>query len=102
MARRSGSERDYLAIVSVTITGAFLLCTLLFAVVMGIVQREQLAAERAARPEHVAYQRANETCEKDAPPLATGWTVAWDRDARRFVCLYDRNGRPLGKRDGDS
>jgi len=41
------SERDYLATVSVTITGIFLLAMLGLAVIMVIVQRDLVAAERA-------------------------------------------------------
>ncbi len=97
---RSGSPRskpDYLAIVSVTIAGTFLLATLGASVSMVVVQREHVAAERAAQPEHVTFVRANQRCEKNEPPLATGWTLNWNASAQTYTCIYDRTGRRVGR-----
>jgi hypothetical protein len=87
--------RDYLAIVSVSIVGIFLLAMLGLAVSMVIVQHWQIAAERAVQREHVALKRAHERCETNKPPLATGWTLNWNATAQTFTCSYDRNGRRL-------
>jgi hypothetical protein len=98
---RSGwrrSERDYLAIVSVTIVGIFLLAVLGLTVSMVVVQREHVAAERAAQGEHVEYARAHQRCERNKPPLATGWTLNRNATAQTFTCIYDRNGRRLPAR----
>jgi hypothetical protein len=95
---RSGSrrsDRDYLAIVSVTIVGIFLLSMLGLAVSMVVVQRWHVAAERAVQGEHVALKQAHERCETNKPPLATGWTLNWNATAQMFTCIYDRNGRRL-------
>jgi hypothetical protein len=98
---RSGSrrsERDYLAIFSVTIVGIFLLAVLGLAVSIVVVQREHVAAERAAQGEHVEYARVHQRCERNKPPLATGWTLNW-ATAQTFTCIYDRNGRRLPARN---
>jgi hypothetical protein len=95
---RNGSRRsdsDYLAIVSVTIVGIFLLAMLGLTVSMVVMQREHVAAERAAQPEHVVLERAHERCERNKPPLATGWTLNWNATAQTFTCIYERNGRGL-------
>jgi hypothetical protein len=91
-------ERDYLAIVSLTFAGIFVLATFGLAVIMAIVEREHVAAKRAARGEHVEYARANQRCERNKPSLATGWTVTWNAPAQRFTCIYDRNGRRVSAR----
>jgi hypothetical protein len=98
---RSGSrrsERDYLRIVSVTITGIFFFAMLGLSVITVIVQREHVAAERAVQREHVELERAHQRCEKNEPPLATGWTLNWNATAQTFTCIYDRNGRRLPAR----
>jgi hypothetical protein len=95
---RSGSrrsDRDYLAIVSVTIVGIFLLAMLGLAVTMVVVQRSHVAAERAVQRENVALKQAHARCETNKPPLATGWTLNWNATAQTFTCTYDRNGRRL-------
>jgi len=95
---RSGSrrsDRDYLAIVSVTIVGIFLLAMLGLAASMVVVQHWHVEAERAVQREHVGLKRAHERCETNKPPLATGWTLNWNPTAQTFTCIYDRNGRRL-------
>lgn len=95
---RSGSrrsDRDYLAIVSVTIVGILLLAMLGLAASMVVVQHWHVAAERAVQREHVGLERAHERCETNKPPLATGWTLNWNATAQTFTCIYDRNGRRL-------
>ena len=98
---RSGrrSQRDYLAIFSLTVTGIFVCAVLGLAVIMVFVQREHVAAERAVRREHVAFKRAHQRCERNKPALATGWTLNWNATTRTFRCIYERNSRPLPPRN---
>jgi hypothetical protein len=92
-SRLQRSERDYLAVVSVTIVGVFLVAMLILSVSMVVVERWHVDAERAVRPEHVAFARANQRCEQNAPPLVNGWTLGWNASTQTFTCVYDRNGR---------
>ena len=89
------SERDYPAIVSLTITGIFLLAMLGLSVIMVLVQRDHVAAERALHRDYPELERAQERCERNKPPLATGWTLDWNATARTYTCIYDRMGRRI-------
>jgi hypothetical protein len=89
------SERDYLALVSLTISGIFLLAMLGLSVVMVLVQREHVAAERALHRDYPELERAQERCETNKPWPATGWTLDWNAATRTYTCSYDRNGRRI-------
>lgn len=64
----------------------FVLAFVALAVVMLLVQRE-----------HVAAERANRKCEVSAPLGVTGWALRWSADGETFTCAYDQNGRPTGQ-----
>ena len=68
------------------VVGVLVLAFVAFSIIALLVQRE-----------HVAYERANRTCETSASRGATGWKLDWNGDTETFTCTFDRNGRPTGQ-----
>lgn len=84
-SQRSGT-RDYLALASVAVVSVFLSALVAFSVIALLVQREQ-----------VAYERANRKCETSAPRGVTGWKLRWSAENEMFTCVFGRNGRSTGQ-----
>jgi nitrogen fixation protein FixH len=70
----------------VAIASVIVLAFVFVAIVLLVVQRE-----------HVAAQRANQKCQASAPRDVTGWALRWSADGETFTCTYGRNGRPTGQ-----